>query len=50
MENETDNNEEIETINTSNSANDSSGVESISSGQALKERVLKLVKIRGFSV
>lgn len=52
MENEPDNNEEIETINTSSSANDNSGVDSISSGQALKERVLKLVKIekRGKSV
>jgi len=36
MENEPDNNEEIETINTSCSANDNSGVDSISSGQALK--------------
>jgi hypothetical protein len=44
MENEPDNNEEIETINTSCSANDNSGVDSISSGQALKERVPKLVK------
>ena len=44
MENEPDNNEEIETINTSSSINDNSGAESISSGQALKERVLKLVK------
>ena len=43
MENEPDNNEEIETINTSSSINDNSGAESISSGQALKERVLKLV-------
>ena len=52
MENETDNNEEIETINTGSSANDNSGVDSISNGQALKERVLKLVKIvkRGESV